>query len=237
MAKLFNNVVTVFVVCILLLVIIPLSPVALDFMFILNISISMIILLLSMQIKEPLEFSVFPSLLLITTLLRVGLNVSSTRLILGHGGEAGQVIKAFGKFVIGGSPIIGFIIFLIAIVAESRRAPLDLPEAEQELVGGFHTEYSCMKFGMFFVGEYLGITLSSAMLVTLFFGGWLGPWLPPLVWFCLKTAVGIMFFILLRGALARPRYDQLMSLGWKVLLPAGLLNLLVTGTIVLTLHG
>jgi NADH-quinone oxidoreductase subunit H len=131
----------------------------------------------------------------------------------------------------------GFIIFLIAIVAESRRAPLDLPEAEQELVGGFHTEYSGMKFGMFFVGEYLGITLSSAMLVTLFFGGWLGPWLPPLVWFCLKTAVGIMFFILLRGALARPRYDQLMSLGWKVLLPAGLLNLLVTGTIVLTLHG
>jgi NADH-quinone oxidoreductase subunit H len=131
----------------------------------------------------------------------------------------------------------GFIIFLIAIVAESRRAPLDLPEAEQELVGGFHTEYSGMKFGMFFVGEYLGITLSSAMLVTLFFGGWLGPWLPPLVWFCLKTAVGIMFFILLRGALARPRYDQLMSLGWKVLLPAGLLNLLFTGAIVLTLHG
>ena len=131
----------------------------------------------------------------------------------------------------------GFIIFLIAIVAESRRAPLDLPEAEQELVGGFHTEYSGMKFGMFFVGEYLGITLSSAMLVTLFFGGWLGRWLPPLVWFCLKTAVGIMFFILLRGALARPRYDQLMSLGWKVLLPAGLLNLLFTGAIVLTLHG
>jgi NADH-quinone oxidoreductase subunit H len=131
----------------------------------------------------------------------------------------------------------GFIIFLIAIIAESRRAPLDLPEAEQELVGGFHTEYSGMKFGMFFVGEYLGITLSSAMLVTLFFGGWLGPWLPPLAWFCLKTAIGIMFFILLRGALARPRYDQLMSFGWKVLLPAALLNLLVTGAVVLSLHG
>jgi len=130
----------------------------------------------------------------------------------------------------------GFIVFLIAVVAESRRTPLDLPEAEQELVAGFHTEYSGMKFGMFFVGEYLGITLSSAMIVTLFFGGWLGPWLPPLLWFCLKTAVGIMFFILLRGALPRPRYDQLMAFGWKVLLPAALLNLLVTGGIVLSLQ-
>jgi len=131
----------------------------------------------------------------------------------------------------------GFIIFLVAVIAESRRAPLDLPEAEQELVGGFHTEYSGMKFGMFFVGEYLAITLSSAVIVTLFFGGWLGPWLPPLVWFCLKTTVGILFFILLRGALPRPRYDQLMAFGWKVLLPAGLLNLLVTGAVVLALHG
>ena len=127
----------------------------------------------------------------------------------------------------------GFIIFLIALIAENRRAPLDLPEAEQELVGGFHTEYSGMKFGLFFVGEYLGITLGSAMMVTLFFGGWLGPWLPPLLWFCLKTAVGIMLFILLRGSLPRPRYDQLMAFGWKVLLPAALLNLLVTGGVIL----
>ncbi|MEF3075265.1 NADH-quinone oxidoreductase subunit NuoH [Methylobacter sp. Wu1] len=123
----------------------------------------------------------------------------------------------------------GFVVFMVAAVAESRRAPLDLPEAEQELIAGFHTEYSGMKFGMFFVGEYLGITLTSAMIVTLFFGGWLGPWLPPLVWFCLKTAVGILFFILVRGSLPRPRYDQLMSFGWKVMLPVALLNLLVTG--------
>ncbi len=136
-----------------------------------------------------------------------------------------------------GPQFLGFLIFLIAVVAESRRAPLDLPEAEQELVAGFHTEYSGMKFGMFFVGEYLGITLSSAIIVTLFFGGWLGPWLPPLVWFCLKTAIGIIFFILLRGALPRPRYDQLMTFGWKFLLPAGLLNLLATGAVVLALHG
>jgi NADH-quinone oxidoreductase subunit H len=131
---------------------------------------------------------------------------------------------------------VGFIVFLVAVIAESRRGPFDLPEAEQELVGGFHTEYSGMKFGMFFVGEYLGVTLSSAMIVTLFFGGWLGPWLPPLVWFCLKTAVFIMFFILLRGSLPRPRYDQLMSYGWKVMLPVALLNLLVTGAVALTLH-
>jgi NADH-quinone oxidoreductase subunit H len=129
----------------------------------------------------------------------------------------------------------GFIVFMVAAVAESRRGPFDLPEAEQELIAGYHTEYSGMKFGMFFVGEYLGITLTSALIVTLFFGGWLGPWLPPLVWFCLKTAIGIVFFILLRGALPRPRYDQLMSFGWKVMLPVALLNLLVTGAVALSI--
>lgn len=127
----------------------------------------------------------------------------------------------------------GFVVFLVAAIAESRRAPFDLPEAEQELIAGFHTEYSGMKFGMFFVGEYLGITLTSALIVTLFFGGWLGPWLPPLVWFCLKTAVGIVFFILVRGALPRPRYDQLMSFGWKAMLPVALLNMIVTGAVAL----
>jgi len=129
---------------------------------------------------------------------------------------------------------LGFLVFLVAAVAESRRGPFDLPEAEQELIAGYHTEYSGMKFGMFFVGEYLGVTLTSAVIVTLFFGGWLGPaWLPPLVWFCLKTAVGISFFILIRGALPRPRYDQLMAFGWKVMLPVALLNLLATGALAL----
>jgi NADH-quinone oxidoreductase subunit H len=131
----------------------------------------------------------------------------------------------------------GFILFLIAIVAESRRGPLDLPEAEQELIAGFHTEYSGMKFGMFFVGEYVALILNSAIIVTLFFGGWLGPWLPPLVWFCLKTGVGVLFFILIRGALPRPRYDQLMAFGWKILLPAALLNLVITGAMVLPPSG
>ncbi len=128
---------------------------------------------------------------------------------------------------------IGFVIFFIAGIAETHRLPFDLPEAESELVAGYHSEYSGMKFGMFFVGEYLGITLISALTTALFFGGWLGPWLPPVVWFMIKTFFFICFFILLRAALPRPRYDQLMAFGWKVMLPLSLANLLVTGAVVL----
>jgi NADH-quinone oxidoreductase subunit H len=129
--------------------------------------------------------------------------------------------------------LMGLVIFLIAGIAETHRLPFDLPEAESELVAGFHSEYSGMKFGMFFVGEYLGVTLISAFAVTLFFGGWLGPLLPPVVWFLLKTFVLICGFILLRAALPRPRFDQLMAFGWKVMLPLALVNIVVTGGIVL----
>jgi len=124
---------------------------------------------------------------------------------------------------------LGLVIFLVAGVAETHRLPFDLPEAESELVAGYHSEYSGMKFGMFFVGEYLGVTLISALTVTLFFGGWLGPALPPLAWFFLKTFVLICGFILLRATLPRPRFDQLMAFGWKVMLPLALLNIIVTG--------
>ncbi len=127
----------------------------------------------------------------------------------------------------------GFIVFFIAGIAETHRLPFDLPEAESELVAGFHSEYSGMKFGMFFVGEYLGITLISALTVTLFFGGWMGPLLPPIIWFAIKTFTFICLFILLRASLPRPRYDQLMSFGWKVMLPVSLLNLLATGAFIL----
>ena len=131
---------------------------------------------------------------------------------------------------------LGFVIFLIAGIAETHRTPFDIPEAEGELVAGYHSEYSGMKFGMFFVGEYLGVTLISALIVTLFFGGWLGPaFLPPVFWFAFKTAFFIIFFILIRASLPRPRYDQLMSVGWKILLPLVLLNLLVTGAVLLVL--
>jgi NADH-quinone oxidoreductase subunit H len=128
---------------------------------------------------------------------------------------------------------LGMIIFVIAGFAETRRLPFDLPEAESELVAGFHSEYSGMKFGMFFVGEYIGITLVSAMIVTLFFGGWLGPFMPPLFWFIFKTFLCICGFILIRASLPRPRYDQLMNYGWKIMLPLAMLNLLITGALLL----
>lgn len=130
--------------------------------------------------------------------------------------------------------IIGFVVFFIAGVAETHRLPFDIPEAEGELVAGYHSEYSGMKFGMFFVGEYLGITLISALIATMFFGGWLGPsFLPPFLWMMIKTFFFIGVFILLRASLPRPRYDQLMKFGWKILLPLALLNLLVTGAILI----
>jgi NADH-quinone oxidoreductase subunit H len=128
----------------------------------------------------------------------------------------------------------GFLVFLIAGIAETHRLPFDIPEAEGELVAGYHSEYSGMKFGMFFVGEYLGVTLISAIIVVMFFGGWLGPaFLPPIFWFLFKTFIFIGFFILLRASLPRPRYDQLMEVGWKILLPLALINILITGAVII----
>lgn len=127
---------------------------------------------------------------------------------------------------------LGFVVFLVAGIAGVHRMPFDLPEAEQELVAGFHTEYSGLKFGLFFVGEYAGVLLVSALTVTLFFGGWQGPWLPPPVWFLIKVVLFVILFVLLRAALPRPRYDQLMDFGWKLMLPLALLNLAVTGALV-----
>ena len=132
---------------------------------------------------------------------------------------------------------LGFMTFFIAGIAETHRAPFDIPEADGELVAGYHSEYSGMKFGMFFVGEYMGVTMISALITTLFFGGWLGPaFLPPAFWFFFKTGIFICLFILIRASLPRPRYDQLMEAGWKVLLPLVLLNILATGAILLLKH-
>ena len=128
---------------------------------------------------------------------------------------------------------VGFVIFVIAGIAESHRLPFDLPEAETELTAGFHTEYSGLKFALFFLGEYLGLTLISMMTTVLFLGGWHGPWLPPLVWFALKTGLLILFFILIRAALPRPRFDQLLAFGWKVMLPLALANLMITAAVML----
>lgn len=131
---------------------------------------------------------------------------------------------------------VGFVIFLIAGIAETHRLPFDIPESESEIIAGFHSEYSGMKFGMFFVGEYVGIILISSLTVALYFGGWLGPdFLPPAVWFILKTFVFITLFILLRASLPRPRYDQLMDFGWKILLPLTIINLMATAAVVLVI--
>ncbi|CAN5783542.1 NADH-quinone oxidoreductase subunit NuoH [soil metagenome] len=130
-----------------------------------------------------------------------------------------------------------FIIFLLAGIAETNRAPFDLPEAETELVAGYHTEYSGIRFAMFFLGEYIHVIVIAAMCVTLFFGGWDGPvlgilpWLWPVVWFVLKTAVFIYGFFWLRATLPRLRYDRLMWLGWKRLIPAALAWIIVTAVV------
>lgn len=131
---------------------------------------------------------------------------------------------------------LAFLIFLISVLAESKRTPFDLPEAENELVAGFHTEYSGMRFGLFFVGEYINMIILGAMVTVFFLGGWHGPWLPAVVWFVVKVLAVCTFFIWVRGSLPRLRYDQLMHFGWKILLPLSLLNVLVTGAILLGLN-
>jgi NADH-quinone oxidoreductase subunit H len=135
----------------------------------------------------------------------------------------------------------GFIVFMVAALAETKRWPFDLAEGESEIISGFNTEYSGMKFGLFFVGEYIGMLLMSVLIPILFFGGWYAPFgleLPwPIVsgifWLCAKIGAFVVFFVLVRAALVRPRYDQLMNYGWLVMLPLSLVNLLVTGAIVL----
>jgi NADH-quinone oxidoreductase subunit H len=128
---------------------------------------------------------------------------------------------------------VSFIIFIISAMAESKRIPFDLPEAENELGAGFHTEYSGMRFGLFFLGEYVHIQVLGALIAVFFLGGWHGPFLPPPVWLLLKIFAVALIMIWIRGTLPRLRYDQLMALGWKVLIPASLVNIVLTGAIML----
>ena len=130
---------------------------------------------------------------------------------------------------------VAFGIFMLTALAETNRAPFDLPEAEAELVAGFHTEYSSMKFGLFFLGEFANVISISCIAVTLFLGGWNGPWLPEslgFIWFFAKLGALLFFFIWVRWTFPRLRYDQLMNLGWKVLLPLALANILATAVLV-----
>ncbi len=128
---------------------------------------------------------------------------------------------------------LGFILYLVCAIAETNRAPFDLPEADNELVAGYMTEYSSMKFAMFFLGEYGNMINVSALATTLFLGGWHGPYLPPVVWFLIKLVAFLFFYIWIRATLPRFRYDQLMNFGWKVLLPLAILNVFVTAVIMI----
>jgi NADH-quinone oxidoreductase subunit H len=123
---------------------------------------------------------------------------------------------------------LGFLLFLIAGAAEIGRTPFDLIECENELVAGYQTEYSSMKFGLFYLGEYAHLLFLSSLVTTIYFGGWQGPVLPPIVWFLGKTLFFAFFFIWVRGTYPRLRYDRVMAFGWKVLLPAGLFNVMAT---------
>jgi NADH-quinone oxidoreductase subunit H len=126
---------------------------------------------------------------------------------------------------------VSFVIFFISAAAEIKRIPFDLPEAENELVAGYHTEYSGMRFGLYFVGEYISMVVLGSFIAVFFWGGWRGWLLPPLVWFIIKVMVIVFFMILMRATLPRLRYDQLMQVGWKVLIPISLVNIVVTGMI------
>jgi len=147
-----------------------------------------------------------------------------------------QIVEAqSSQWFIWTNPV-GFIIYFITGLAETNRAPFDLPESEQELVGGYHTEYGGMKFAIFFLAEYINILAVSAIATTFFLGGWFGPTNTPVIWFLLKVAILVFIFIWIRSTMARLRYDQLLSFGWKVLTPIAILNLIFTAyfTLVLT---
>ncbi len=181
--------------------------------------------------KYSLLGSLRSSAQLISYELALGLAVISVVLTAGSMSLVDIVEAQRGLWFVVRQPL-GFIIFAFAAIAETNRAPFDLPEAEQELVAGYQTEYGGFKFAMFYVGEYIAIVTMSALATTLFWGGWHGPWLPGVVWFALKTLAFVFLFIWLRATLPRVKHDQLMALGWKVLIPLGLLNVVVTSIIV-----
>jgi NADH-quinone oxidoreductase subunit H len=162
----------------------------------------------------------------------MGLSLLTVVLSAGTMSLSGIVDAQTAQWFVWTNPI-SFIIYLITAFAETNRAPFDLPEAEQELTGGYHTEYGGLKFAIFFMAEYINILAVSSIAVTLFFGGWHGPGNIPVVWYLLKVAIFVFLFIWVRATMARLRYDQLMSFGWKFLLPVAILNLIITAYFIL----
>jgi NADH-quinone oxidoreductase subunit H len=168
--------------------------------------------------------------------LALGLSVIGVLMLAGSLSTVQIVAAQKSMWFIVYQPL-GFLLFMTAAFAECGRTPFDLIECENELVAGYQTEYSSMKWALFMMGEYTHIIVASALATTLFLGGWQGPVLPPMVWFVLKTFALVFFFIWVRGTFPRFRFDQLMRLGWKVLLPLCLANILFTGALILFLKG
>ena len=174
--------------------------------------------------------------LALVSVLLIGNSLSLTDVVNGQSGAWFGLIPKWFVFL---QPL-GFLIYLTAGIAETNRAPFDFPEAEQELVAGYHTEYSSMRFAMFFLAEYVNMVTVSAVATDLFLGGWHGPFLPDSlgwIWFLIKVGALLFFYVWMRWTLPRYRYDQLMKFGWKVLLPASVVNLLVTAAGVLYFGG
>jgi NADH-quinone oxidoreductase subunit H len=177
--------------------------------------------------KYSLLGSIRSSAQMISYELSLGLSIAGVLMIVGSL-SLNQIVEAQSRVWFILYQPLGFIIFLISAVAECSRTPFDLTECENELVAGYQTEYSSMKFGLYYLGEYAHILVVSSLAVSLFFGGWQGPFLPPILWFLIKVFVFIFFFIWIRATFPRFRYDQLMKFGWKVLFPLALVNILLT---------
>jgi NADH-quinone oxidoreductase subunit H len=177
--------------------------------------------------KYSLLGSIRSSAQMISYELSLGLSIVGVLMIVGSLSLT-QIVEAQSRVWFVLYQPLGFIIFLISAVAECSRTPFDLTECENELVAGYQTEYSSMKFGLYYLGEYAHILVVSSLAVSLFFGGWQGPFLPPILWFLIKVFGFIFFFIWIRATFPRFRYDQLMKFGWKVLFPLALANILLT---------
>jgi NADH-quinone oxidoreductase subunit H len=163
--------------------------------------------------------------------LSLGLSIVGVLMIAGSLSTV-KIVEAQSKMWFIVYQPLGFLIYLISAMAECGRTPFDLTECENELVAGYQTEYSSMKFALYYLAEYAHILVVSSLVVTLFFGGWHGPLLPPVVWFLIKVFIFIFFFIWVRATYPRFRYDQLMKFGWKVLFPFALLNIMITAVVI-----
>ncbi len=185
--------------------------------------------------KYPLLGAIRSTAQMISYELAMTLSVVGVLILAGTTSLAGIVHAQYNVWFIA-PQFIGFLIYLTTAVAETNRAPFDLVEAETELVGGFHTEYSGLRFGLFFIAEYLNMITVSCLATLLFLGGWSAPFgltmVPGIIWFLVKAGVFLFIYMWLRGTLPRLRYDRLMAFGWKVLLPIATLNLIVTSAII-----